>query len=137
LVWGINQTVVSKTPSHIVYHVCGHAGSESFWTRIGATWAHKDGNGFNIQTKPYRWMDASLSALFPKTRNNRLGHLTGRRAKPRQLFCLSTSAASQITTPRPEISPDRGRLPAGRDKIGRHNDLSITTYGWYSPAAAL
>ena len=44
-----NQTAASKTPSHIVYHVRDRAGSESFWTRIGAAWAHADRNGFNIQ----------------------------------------------------------------------------------------
>lgn len=24
-------------------------GGKGFWTRIGSAWAHKDGNGFNIQ----------------------------------------------------------------------------------------
>ena len=44
-----NQTAASKTPSHIVYHVRDRAGSEGFWTRIGAAWAHTDGKGFNVQ----------------------------------------------------------------------------------------
>jgi hypothetical protein len=44
-----NQTAASKTPSHIVYHVRDREGGEAFWTRIGAAWPHKDGNGFNIQ----------------------------------------------------------------------------------------
>ena len=43
------QPAASKTPSHIVYHVRDRAGSEGFWARIGAAWAHADGNGFNIQ----------------------------------------------------------------------------------------
>ena len=43
------QPAASKTPSHIVYHIRDREGSEGFWTRIGAAWAHKDGNGFNIQ----------------------------------------------------------------------------------------
>lgn len=39
----------SKSPSHIAYHVRNREGSEGHWTRIGAAWAHQDGNGFNIQ----------------------------------------------------------------------------------------
>jgi hypothetical protein len=31
------------------YHVRNREGGEGFWTRIGSAWAHKDGNGFNIQ----------------------------------------------------------------------------------------
>jgi len=46
-----NQATASKTPSHIVYHVRDRAGSESFWTRIGAALAHADGNGFNVQVE--------------------------------------------------------------------------------------
>jgi hypothetical protein len=44
-----NNQPVSKTPTHIAYHVRNREGGEGFWTRIGAAWAHKDGNGFNIQ----------------------------------------------------------------------------------------
>jgi hypothetical protein len=39
----------SKTPTHIAYHVRNREGGKGFWTRIGSAWAHKDGNGFNIQ----------------------------------------------------------------------------------------
>jgi hypothetical protein len=39
----------SKSPSHIAYHVRNRKGGEGIWTRIGSAWAHKDGNGFNIQ----------------------------------------------------------------------------------------
>jgi hypothetical protein len=39
-----------KAPTHIAYHVRGRGeGKKGFWTRIGAAWAHSDGNGFNIQ----------------------------------------------------------------------------------------
>jgi hypothetical protein len=44
-----NNQHASKTPSHIAYHVRNREGGEAFWTRIGSAWAHKDGNGFNIQ----------------------------------------------------------------------------------------
>jgi hypothetical protein len=39
-----------KAPTHIVYHVRDRGeGQKSFWTRIGAAWAHADGKGFNVQ----------------------------------------------------------------------------------------
>jgi hypothetical protein len=44
-----NNQSASKTPTHIAYHVRNRKGSKGFWTRIGSAWAHKDGNGFNIQ----------------------------------------------------------------------------------------
>ena len=43
------QPVTSKTPSHIAYHVKEGKSGKDYWTRIGAAWAHKNGNGFNIQ----------------------------------------------------------------------------------------
>ena len=43
------QAAASKTPSHIAYHVKDGNSGKGYWTRIGAAWAHADGNGFNIQ----------------------------------------------------------------------------------------
>lgn len=34
-------------PTHIAYHIT-ERGGKSYWTRIGAAWQNKDGNGFNI-----------------------------------------------------------------------------------------
>jgi hypothetical protein len=46
----MNDTqTTSKTPSHIAYHVKDGNSGKGYWTRIGAAWAHADGNGFNIQ----------------------------------------------------------------------------------------
>jgi hypothetical protein len=39
----------SKAPSHVAYHVRDREGQKGFWSRMGAAWAHPDGNGFNIQ----------------------------------------------------------------------------------------
>lgn len=39
----------SKAPSYIAYQVRDRDGDKGFFTRIGAAWAHGDGNGFNIQ----------------------------------------------------------------------------------------
>jgi hypothetical protein len=44
-----NDLPASKAPSHIAYQVRDRDGGKAFWTRIGSAWAHKDGNGFNIQ----------------------------------------------------------------------------------------
>ena len=38
-----------KAPTHVAYQVRDREGQKSFWTRIGAAWAHADGKGFNIQ----------------------------------------------------------------------------------------
>ena len=43
------EAPASKSPSHVAYQVRDREGGKSFWTRIGAAWAHADGNGFNIQ----------------------------------------------------------------------------------------
>jgi len=43
------QIATAKTPTHIAYHVRNGNSDKGFWTRIGAAWAHADGNGFNIQ----------------------------------------------------------------------------------------
>ena len=39
----------SKLPSHVVYHVKDREGAKALFTRIGAAWPHRDGNGFNVQ----------------------------------------------------------------------------------------
>jgi len=38
----------NQKPSHEVFHVTGE-GESARWTRLGAAWQHKDGEGFNIQ----------------------------------------------------------------------------------------
>lgn len=44
-----SESPASKSPSHIAYQVRDREGGKGFWTRIGAAWAHKNGDGFNIQ----------------------------------------------------------------------------------------
>ena len=40
----------SKQPTYIAYQVRDRGeGEKGFFTRIGAAWAHGDGNGFSIQ----------------------------------------------------------------------------------------
>lgn len=37
-----------KGPALVAWHVA-EKGEKGFWTRIGAAWSHKDGEGFNLQ----------------------------------------------------------------------------------------
>jgi len=41
------QASADRKPTHRLYHVEG-TGEKTNWTIIGAAWANKDGNGFNI-----------------------------------------------------------------------------------------
>ena len=41
-----------RTPTHHAYHVREFTtgeGKKSLWTRVGTAWAHRDGQGFNLQ----------------------------------------------------------------------------------------
>lgn len=38
----------SKTPAYVAWHVNGRD-KKAFWTRIGAAWDHKDGEGLTLQ----------------------------------------------------------------------------------------
>jgi hypothetical protein len=47
-----SKTTEKKAPALIAYHVReGKNGGKGFWTRIGAAWAHEDGEGFNVQVE--------------------------------------------------------------------------------------
>ena len=43
-----NPSSENKAPQLIAYHVT-ERGEKSYWSRIGAAWAHKDGQGFNLE----------------------------------------------------------------------------------------
>jgi len=58
----------SKQPSYIAYHVRERAGSDSFWTRIGSAWQHKDGKGFNIQIDVVP-LDGKISLRLPSEKS--------------------------------------------------------------------
>lgn len=44
----MKRTTKPKLPTHAVFIVEGE-GETAFWTKIGAGWAHKNGDGINIQ----------------------------------------------------------------------------------------
>lgn len=41
------QSTTKNAPSHFAYQV-RDSGPKAHWTRIGAAWAHKDGQGYSI-----------------------------------------------------------------------------------------
>ena len=44
------MTQTEKTPpAFIAYHVAERDKDNGFWTRIGAAWKHKDGEGYTLQ----------------------------------------------------------------------------------------
>lgn len=44
------ETTSTKAPTHVAYQVRNaREGEKGFWTRVGAAWPAKNGNGFNIQ----------------------------------------------------------------------------------------
>ena len=55
-----------KLPALIAFSVReGKEGGKGFWTRIGAAWAHDDGEGFNIQLEAYP-LDGKIVLRTPK-----------------------------------------------------------------------
>ena len=57
------QTATGKAPTHIAYQV-REGSQKSYWTRIGAAWAHADGKGFNIQLEAVP-LDGKISLRVP------------------------------------------------------------------------
>lgn len=43
-----DEPVTSNAPTHSVSQVRKING-KNYWTRVGSAWAHKSGNGFNLQ----------------------------------------------------------------------------------------
>lgn len=46
------QAPAPKTPDFIAWHVLSRGG-KAFWTRIGASWLHHDGNGMSLQLETF------------------------------------------------------------------------------------
>jgi hypothetical protein len=60
-----------KHPKYACYHVRqGKNGEKGFWTRIGVAWAHKDGNGVDIQLDSLVPLDSRITCRIPETKDN-------------------------------------------------------------------
>jgi hypothetical protein len=64
------QPTASKAPTHIAYQVRERGNDESFWTRIGAAWAHGDGKGFNIQLDAIP-LDGKITLRVPSEKSEK------------------------------------------------------------------
>jgi hypothetical protein len=42
------QPATSKAPDFLAWHVL-QKGDKAFWTKVGASWKHKDGKGMTLQ----------------------------------------------------------------------------------------
>lgn len=58
----------NKGPDYIAYHVREGERGKSYWTRLGAAFAHKDGEGINIQLDvlPVGGFDGRLVLRAPR-----------------------------------------------------------------------
>ena len=43
-----NPNTGTKAPDFLAWHV-SQKGDKSYWNKVGAAWAHRDGNGYTIQ----------------------------------------------------------------------------------------
>ena len=57
-----------KRPTHRVYAVTKN-GDKSFWTEIGAAWAHQDGKGFSVKLDYLPLNGAEIVIREPKAKN--------------------------------------------------------------------
>ena len=58
----------SNSPDYIAYHVRDGEKGKNYWTRLGAAWDHKDGEGISIQLDvlPVGGFDGRLVLRAPK-----------------------------------------------------------------------
>jgi len=63
-----DQAEANKGPDYIAYHVRDGERGKNYWTRLGAAFVHKDGEGINIQLDvlPVGGFDGRLVLRAPK-----------------------------------------------------------------------
>ena len=65
----MSTTKTGQKPTHEVFAVKkGAEGEKAFWTKIGAAWPHKDGNGFalTLACYPAEGQTIQLRVIKPK-----------------------------------------------------------------------
>ena len=62
------QAQADKGPDFIAFHVLEGERGKKYWTRLGAAWAHRDGEGFNIQldVMPVTGFDGRIVLRVPR-----------------------------------------------------------------------
>ena len=64
------KTETPKRPTHRVYAITKN-GDKSFWTEIGAAWAHQDGKGFNVKLDYLPLNGAEIVICEPRAEGDR------------------------------------------------------------------
>ena len=69
------QAEASRGPDFIAYHVREGERGKKFWSPLGAAFAHKDGDGINIQLDvlPVGGFDGRIVLRAPKARPDKAG----------------------------------------------------------------
>jgi hypothetical protein len=67
----MSKRTTNIRPTHQVFVVEGE-GDKAFWTKIGAAWQHKDGDGFNVtlMAMPLDGRIVIRASKEPETRTN-------------------------------------------------------------------
>ena len=55
-------------PAYLAWHV-SQKGEKSYWNKVGAVWAHKDGKGFNLKLEFLPLNGAELTIREPKPKS--------------------------------------------------------------------
>jgi hypothetical protein len=64
------KTQTQRRPTHRVYAVTKN-GEKSYWTEIGAAWAHRDDKGFNVKLDYLPLNGAEIVIREPRTEGDR------------------------------------------------------------------
>ena len=64
------KTQTPKRPTHRVYAVTKN-GDKSYWTEIGAAWAHQDEKGFHVKLDYLPLNGAEIVIREPRTEGDR------------------------------------------------------------------
>ena len=62
----------TRSPAYIAWHVAGNE-EKAFWTRIGAAWAHRDGEGLTLQLDLVPVNGGRIVLRHPSENNNGAG----------------------------------------------------------------
>lgn len=78
----MNEQTPSKKPSHLAYQVSEGQDGKSYFNKVGAAFAHKDGQGYNVMLDATP-VDGRLTLRTPQERLQAAKEGTGKDAPAR------------------------------------------------------
>jgi hypothetical protein len=63
----------TRSPAYIAWHVAGDGDNKAYWTRIGAAWAHQDGEGLTLHLDLLPVSGGRIVLRHPSENNNGAG----------------------------------------------------------------